>query len=86
MSIVRQETMTGQQTAVAGGIAESIPAEGLGVRLEAEQDPQSKMYSSIRLLLTLPGGFPDKYSLAIVRSCGRSRSILSTRRGLRSRS
>ncbi|MBN1558041.1 MAG: OsmC family protein [Lentisphaerae bacterium] len=41
---------------------------GLGVRLRAERNEEKKLYSPIRIELTLPAGFPAKYRTAILRT------------------
>lgn len=45
-----------------------LPTEGLGVTLTAERDPQRKRLANVRIELSLPDGFPEKYREAIVRA------------------
>ncbi len=39
---------------------------GLSVRLQVKKDPQKKMYSPIRIRITLPGDFPNEQRAAIL--------------------
>lgn len=45
-----------------------LPTDGLAVRLTTVRDPERKMVSTVRIDLTTPVGFPEKYREAIVRS------------------
>ena len=45
-----------------------IDTEGLGATMEWERDPATRLISRIRVALTLPPGFPEKYVPAIVRA------------------
>jgi len=45
-----------------------LNTEGLGVRLQAERDPEKKLFTPIRIEVTLPAGFPEKYHKAILRT------------------
>jgi len=45
-----------------------IPTGELKVVMEIEKDRQRKIYSPIRIRLTLPPGFPEKYREAIIRA------------------
>ena len=45
-----------------------IPVDGLRLSLEPVRDPEKKRLSKIRVALTLPAGFPEKYREAIVRA------------------
>lgn len=45
-----------------------IATEGLGLSLETVRDPEKKRLSTIRVALTLPPGFPEKYGEAIKRA------------------
>lgn len=45
-----------------------LPTEGLGVTMSWERDPQTKLICDIRIQITLPPGFPEKYRTAIVRA------------------
>jgi ribosomal protein S12 methylthiotransferase accessory factor len=46
----------------------SLATEGLGVTMEWERSPESKLISRIRIELKLPEGFPAKYRTAILRA------------------
>ncbi len=45
-----------------------IPTEGLSLALETVRDAGGKRIGAIRVALTLPPGFPDKYRDAIARA------------------
>ncbi|MBU0678705.1 MAG: OsmC family protein [Verrucomicrobia bacterium] len=45
-----------------------LNTEGLAVNLEAERDPARKLFTPIRIMLTLPKDFPEKYEKAIRRA------------------
>ena len=45
-----------------------IPTEGLGLSLETVRDAERKRLGAIRVALTLPPGFPEKYRDAIGRA------------------
>ena len=45
-----------------------IATEGLGLSLETVRDPEKKRLGAIRVALTLPPGFPEKYKDAIGRA------------------
>ena len=47
-----------------------LNTEGLGVRLRAERDPEKKLYSPIRIEISLPSSFPEKYRNAILKTAG----------------
>lgn len=56
-----------------------IPIDGLGVTLEPIRKPEDKKLGKIRIELTLPDGFPEKYHDAILRSvdhCAVKRAVL----------
>ena len=54
---------------MAGVLQErGIATEGLGLSLETVRDPEKKRLSTIRVALTLPPGFPEKYAGAIQRA------------------
>lgn len=56
-----------------------IGTAGLGVTLEPIRDPAGGRIGSLRIRLTLPPGFPDKYRQAILRAvnqCAVKRHIL----------
>ena len=48
--------------------ARGLPTDGLGLRQHVEVDEATKLPTHIRLTLTLPRGFPEKYRPAIVRA------------------
>lgn len=57
-----------------------IPTEGLSLKQTHEVDPETHLPTRIRLELTLPPEFPEKYRAAIVRSvegCKVKKTILS---------
>ena len=45
-----------------------LPTEGLNLEMDCISDPQKKIIDEIRLRLTLPAGFPEKYRQGIVRA------------------
>ena len=45
-----------------------ISTDGLGLTLETVRDPEGKRIGTVRLVLALPPGFPEKYRQAIVRA------------------
>ena len=56
-----------------------IDSEGLAVTLEPVRDPETKRIGRIRIELTVPAGFPDRYRRAILRAmdqCAVKRHIL----------
>ncbi|HXX68954.1 MAG TPA: OsmC family protein [Polyangiaceae bacterium] len=48
--------------------ARGLATDGIGLRQHAEVDPATKLPKRIRLELTLPASFPEKYRAAIVRA------------------
>ena len=48
--------------------ARSLATEGIALRQHVRLDPMTKLPSQIRLELTLPPSFPEKYRSAIVRA------------------
>ncbi|HTM43306.1 MAG TPA: OsmC family protein [Polyangiaceae bacterium] len=48
--------------------ARGIPTEGLRLLQHNELDPTSKLLRTVRLELSLPPGFPEKYRAAIVKA------------------
>lgn len=46
----------------------NIATEGLSLSMSMEREPERKRMSKIRISLTVPEGFPDKYESAIVRA------------------
>lgn len=47
-----------------------LPTDGLRLNLTPERNPETRRLDRIRMELTLPAGFPDKYREAILRSAG----------------
>lgn len=45
-----------------------IPTTGLGLTLDLEKNPETKHVDTIRIDVTLPDGFPEKYRDAILRA------------------
>lgn len=45
-----------------------LNTDGLGVRLQAQREPEKKLFTPIRIEVTLPAGFPDKYHKAILKT------------------
>jgi ribosomal protein S12 methylthiotransferase accessory factor len=45
-----------------------IPTDGLGLSLDTEKNAETKHIDKIRVELTLPEGFPEKYRDAILRA------------------
>jgi putative redox protein len=45
-----------------------IPTDGLGLSMTWERSPETKLIARIRIAMTLPSGFPEKYRAAIVRA------------------
>lgn len=45
-----------------------LSAEGAGITLRQERDPETKLVSKIMLELKLPADFPDKYRDAVIRA------------------
>ena len=45
-----------------------IATEGLSASMSWERNPETKLISSIRIQLTLPPGFPEKYRTAVLRA------------------
>jgi ribosomal protein S12 methylthiotransferase accessory factor len=45
-----------------------IATDGLGLRLEAAKDPQTRCVPLVEIELSLPDGFPEKYRDAILRA------------------
>lgn len=51
--------------------ARGLATEGLGLSQHVEYDPESKLPRHVKLELTLPPAFPEKYRSAIVRAAER---------------
>ncbi len=45
-----------------------LPTEGLGVTMDWERSPETKLISKIRISVKLPEEFPEKYRYAILRA------------------
>ena len=45
-----------------------LSTEGLGVTMDWERSPETKLISKIRISVKLPEGFPEKYRSAILRA------------------
>ena len=45
-----------------------IPTEGMSVSMAWERNPATKLISDIRIQISLPPGFPEKYRTAVVRA------------------
>lgn len=48
--------------------ARNLETQGLGVRLDCDFDEQRKLFTQMRLLVSLPEGFPDRYREGIIRA------------------
>ncbi len=46
----------------------NISIEGLGLGLDIERDPETKYLKKVKMEITAPQGFPDKYRKALVRA------------------
>ena len=46
----------------------NLSTKGLSVRLQAERDPEEKRYKEVKIAITLPDGFPEKYRQAMLRT------------------
>ena len=46
----------------------NLNTEGLGVRLTAERDPEKKLFTPIKIAITPPKDFPEKYKKALLRA------------------
>jgi ribosomal protein S12 methylthiotransferase accessory factor len=56
-----------------------IETSGLGMALETVRDPETKRLDTIRMELTVPAAFPQKYKKAVVRAidqCAVKRAIV----------
>lgn len=61
--------------------ARKLNTEGLAVRLQAERDAEKKLFTPIRIELTLPVDFPEKYNRAILRAvdlCTVKKHVINT--------
>jgi len=50
--------------------ARELPTEGLDLRMEYRWEPRKRLITEMKLHLTLPRGFPEKYRGGIVRAMG----------------
>lgn len=48
--------------------ARSIPTEGIALSQEVDTDPESKLPTAVKLSLTLPESFPEKYRAAVLKA------------------
>ena len=56
-----------------------IPTDGMAVSMGWERNPATKLVSDIRIQISLPPGFPEKYRTAVVRAadqCAVKRHLL----------
>ncbi|MBT3294685.1 MAG: osmotically inducible protein OsmC [Verrucomicrobia bacterium] len=61
--------------------ARELSTEGLAVQLDAARDPAKKLFTPIRIAITLPQDFPDKYRKAILKTanlCTVKKHIINT--------
>ena len=49
-------------------LSRSLSTQGLKVSLNTEKDESVKLYREVKINLTLPGDFPEKYRNAIIRA------------------
>jgi putative redox protein len=49
-------------------LSREISTDGLGVHLQAEKDPERKLFTPIHIEVTLPPDFPAKYRSAVLRT------------------
>ena len=49
-------------------LSRKLSTEGLGLKMECLRDEQKKRFTEIKLRLSLPDGFPEKYRSGIVRA------------------
>jgi len=49
-------------------VERKIPMEGLAVVMKREKDPETHMIAKVRIEITLPQAFPEKYKDAVVRA------------------
>lgn len=45
-----------------------IPTDGMSVSMAWERNPETKLISNIKIQISLPPGFPEKYRTAVVRA------------------
>jgi len=53
---------------VAFCVERKLPTDGLGLAMNWECNPETHMISKIKIDITLPSGFPEKYKGAIVKA------------------
>jgi putative redox protein len=61
--------------------ARELSTEGLAVQLDAERDEEKKLFTPIKIEVTLPTGFPEKYRKALLKSvnlCTVKKHIINT--------
>jgi putative redox protein len=61
--------------------ARALSTEGLAVQLDAERDPEKKLFTPIQIAVTLPAAFPEKYRKAILKTanlCTVKKHIINT--------
>ena len=61
--------------------ARELSTEGLAVQLDAERDEAKKLFTPIKITITLPEAFPEKYHKAILRTanlCTVKQHIINT--------
>ena len=61
--------------------ARALNTEGLAVRLQAERDEAKKLFTPIKIAITLPEAFPEKYRKAILKTanlCTVKKHIINT--------
>ena len=59
--------------------ARDLPTQGMGLRMQCERDEKKKLFTAMKLHLTLPAEFPEKYRSGIIRSmelCAVKRHII----------
>jgi putative redox protein len=49
-------------------VEREIPTEGLGLSMSWERNPDTHMISLVKIDITLPYGFPEKYKAAILKA------------------
>jgi ribosomal protein S12 methylthiotransferase accessory factor len=48
----------------------NLSTEGIALSMECERDEQKKLFTEMKLYLTVPDGFPEKYRSGIIRAIG----------------
>jgi putative redox protein len=44
----------------------NLPTEGLSLGLDFERDPKTHLVTTVKMEITLPPGFPEKYKKAVI--------------------